>query len=144
MTGVQTCALPILVEHVFGGLAEVDDALAQVGGADAEGHVLGVAGAGGVIVAADAANPAGDEMGVARVLALQEDAVAAKDRRRAFALDDLLVGEIDLGVNAETAYDPRDGVPGHADELFCLGGHCVPRRFWLSASVVGQVPVVER
>src|SRR5207253_11408560 len=47
-------------------------------GADAEGHVLGVAGAGGVVVAADAADAAGDEVGVARVLAAQEHAVAAE------------------------------------------------------------------
>src|SRR5262249_8613694 len=59
----------VVVEHVLGGLAEVGDPLAHVGGADAEGHVLGVDGAGGVVVAADAADAAGDEVGVARVLA---------------------------------------------------------------------------
>ena len=80
---------------------------------DAEGHVLGVDGAGGVVVAADAADTAGDEVGVARVLALHEDAVAAEDRRGAVALGDLPVGEVDLGVDAEAAHDPGDRVPGH-------------------------------
>ena len=84
---------------------------------DAEGHVLGVAGAGGVVVAADAADPAGDEVGVARVFALHEDAVAAEDRRGAVALGDLAVGEIDLGVDAQAADDPGDRVPGHLDQV---------------------------
>jgi hypothetical protein len=56
-------------------------------------------------LAPDAADLAGDEMGVVRILALEEDAVAAKDGRRAAALGHLLVGEVDLGVNAETAED---------------------------------------
>ena len=66
----------VVVEHVLGRLAEVDDPLAQVRRAHAVGHLLGVAGAHGVVVAADAADAAGDEVGVARVLALHEDAVA--------------------------------------------------------------------
>ena len=107
----------VVVEHVLGRLAEVDDPLGHGGRPDAEGHVLGVAGAGGVVVAADAADPAGDEVGVARVLALHEDAVAAEDRRGAVALGDLPVGEVDLGVDAQAAHDPGDRVPRHLDEL---------------------------
>jgi hypothetical protein len=110
-----------VVEHVLGGLAEVDDPLAQIRRADAEGHVLGVAGAGGVVVAADAADAAGDEVRVARVLALHEDAVTAKDRRRTVALGDLAVGEVDLGVDAQAADDARDRVPGHLDQFAGLG-----------------------
>ncbi len=106
-----------VVEHVLGGLAEVDDVVAHDGRLDAEGHVLGVDGAGGVVVAADATDAAGDEVGVARVLALHEDAVAAEDRRGAVTLRDLLVGEVDLGVNAQAADNARDRVPGHLDEL---------------------------
>ena len=79
----------VVVEHVLGGLAEVDDPLAQVRRLHAVGHVLRVAGAGGVVVAADAADAAGDEVRVARVLALHEDRVAAEDRRGAVALGDL-------------------------------------------------------
>ncbi len=79
----------IVVEHVLGGFAEIDDPLARWRRLDAERHVLRVGGAGGVIVAADAADAAGDEVGVARILALHEDAVAAKDRRGAVALGHL-------------------------------------------------------
>ena len=90
---------------------------AIAGRLDTEGHVLRVGGAGGVVVAADAADAAGDEVGVARILALHENAVAAKDRRGAVALGDLAVGEVDLGEDAEAADDARDRIPGHFDEL---------------------------
>ena len=88
---------------------------------DAERHVLRVGGAGGVVVAADAADAAGDEVRVARVLALHEDAVAAEDRRRAVALGDLAVLEVDLGVDAQAADDPGDRIPVHLDQVPALG-----------------------
>ena len=101
----------VVVEHVLGGLAEVDDPLAEVRRADAVGHVLGVDRAGRVVVTADPADPAGDEVRVPRVLALHEDAVAAEDRRGAVALGDPLGLEVDLGVDAEAADDPGDRDP---------------------------------
>ena len=106
-----------MIEHVLGRLAEVDDPLGQVGRPDPEGHVLGVAGTRGVVVAADAANPAGDRVCVSRVFPLHEHAVTAEDRRGAVALDDLPVGEIDFGVDAEAADDAGDRVPRHLDQL---------------------------
>ena len=111
----------VVVEHVLRGLAQVDDPLAQVRRPDAVGHVLGVDRAGGVVVAADPADPAGDEVRVAGVLALHEDAVAAEDRGGAVALRDPLGLEVDLGVDAEAADDPGDRVPGHLGELGLLG-----------------------
>ena len=72
-----------------------------------------------MIVAADAADAAGDEVGIARVFALHENAVAAEDRRRAVALGDLAILEIDLREDAQTADDPRDRVPVHLHELCC-------------------------
>src|SRR5579862_6309775 len=66
----------IVVEHVLRGLTEIDDPLSEVRRLDAESHVLGVAGAGGMVIAANAAS---DEMGVAGVLALHENAVATED-----------------------------------------------------------------
>ena len=90
----------VVVEHVLGGLAEVDDPLAERRRVHAVGHVLVVDRAGRVVVAADPADPAGDEVRVARILALHEDAVAAEDRRRAVALGDGLLLEVDLGVDA--------------------------------------------
>ena len=126
----------VVVEHVLGGLAEVDDPLPQVRRLHAVGHVLRVAGAGGVVVPADAADPAGDEVRVPRVLALHEERVAAEDRRRALALGDRPVREVDLRVDAEAADDPGDRVPGHLDQVARAavdlaaprfgGGHQVP------------------
>src|SRR4029077_850116 len=80
---------------------------------DAVGHVLVVHRARRVVVTADAADTAGDEVRVARGLALHEDAVTTEDRRRAVALDDLLLAEVDLRVDAQAAHDPGDGIPVH-------------------------------
>ena len=88
------------------------------GRADAERHVLRVGGAGGVIVAADAADAAGDEVGVARIFALHENAVAAEDGRSAVALRHLAVFEIDLGEDAEAADDPGDRDPSSSPPVF--------------------------
>src|SRR5262249_36204220 len=108
--------------HVLRGLAQVDDPLAECRRPDAVGHVLRVDRAGGVVVTADAADAAGDEVGVARVLALHEDAVAAEDRGAAVALRDSLSLEVDLGVDAQAAHDPGDRVPGHLHQLAIPGG----------------------
>ena len=113
----------VVVEHVFRGLAEVDDPLPEVRRLHAVGHVLRVAGTGGVVVTADAADAAGDEVGVAGILALHEDRVAAEDRRRAVALDDFPVLEVDLGVDAEAADDPGDRIPRHLDQLAGVALH---------------------
>ena len=107
----------VVIEHVFGCFAEVDDPFRQRRRLDAVGHVLRVDRAGGVVVAADAADAAGDEMRIPRVLVLHEDAVAAEDRRRAVALDDFLRVEVDLRVDAEAADDAGDRVPGHLDDV---------------------------
>ncbi len=109
-----------VVEHVLGGLAEVDDPLGQRRRFDAVRHVLRVDRAGRVVVTADAADAAGDEVRVARILALHEHAVAAEQRRGAPAFDHLAVVEVDLRVDAEVADDPGDRVPGHLDQ-FALG-----------------------
>src|SRR5262245_64831883 len=70
----------IVVEHVLRRFAEIDDPFTQMGRPDAVSHILRIAGAGGMIIATDAADSAGNEMSVARILALHKDAVAAKDR----------------------------------------------------------------
>ncbi len=111
----------VVVEHIFGRLAEVDDPLGHRRRPDAEGHVLRVARAGRMVVTANAADPAGDEVGVARILTLHEDAVAAEDRRGAVALGDAPVGEVDLGVDAQAAHNASDRVPRHLDQVARLG-----------------------
>jgi len=107
----------VVVEHVFRGLTEVDEPLSEVRRLHAIGHILAVAGTCGVVVTADAADAAGDEVGVARILALHEDRIATEDRRGAVALDDFLVFEVDLGVDAEAADDAGDGIPCHLHQL---------------------------
>ncbi len=107
----------IVVEHVLRGFAQVDDPFGHGRRLDAERHVLRVSGAGGVIVAADAADAAGDEVRVARILALHENAVAAKDGGGAVAFRDLPVFEVDLGEDSQAAHDAGDRVPVHLHQL---------------------------
>ena len=101
----------VMVEHVLGSLAQIDNPLGHVRRLDPVGHVLGIDRTRRMVVPANAANAAGDEMGVPGVLVLHEDAVTAKDRRRAMALDDLLSVEVDLRVDAEASDDAGDRVP---------------------------------
>src|SRR5215813_7095107 len=70
----------VVIEHVFGGLAQIDDPFAHVGRTYPEGHVLSVHCAGRVIVTADATDSAGYEVRVAWILSFHEDAIAAKNR----------------------------------------------------------------
>ena len=118
----------VVVEHVLGGLAEIHDLLAQGGGLHPVRHVLGVAGAGGVVVATDPADPARDEVRVPGVLPLHEHAVAPEDRGRAVALRHFPLAEVDLGVDAQAAHDAGDGIPRHLHQPVgvlgeLLGGH---------------------
>src|SRR5262249_8579047 len=100
---------------------KIDDPFAERRCFDAKRHVLGINRTSGVIVPADAANAAGNEMGVARILVFHEHAVAPKYRGCAVAFPHLLVLEIDLRENAEAADDASDRIPVHFDEAFGLG-----------------------
>src|SRR5919198_2535315 len=125
----QVVLKDVVIEHVLGGFAQIDDPLTERGRLDAERHVLRITRAGGVVVAADPADAAGDEMRVPRVLAFHEDAVPAEDGRGAVALRHLFVLEINLGEDTEAAHDAGYGVPAHLDQIALLS-----RRFgqWLS------------
>jgi hypothetical protein len=112
----------MLVEHVLGGFSEIDDPLGKVWRTDAESHVLRIGSARRVVVAADSADAAGDEVGIARVFALHENAVAAEDRGGAVTLDDLAVSEIDFGEDAETADDSGYRIPIHLHDLLLVTG----------------------
>ena len=119
-----------VVEHEVRGLREVERVVAELRRLDPVGHVLVQARAGAVVVTADAADAAGDEVRVARVDALHEDVEAAEDHRRRVALEDLLVGEVDLGVDAQRPDDAGDRIPRHLldDDLLLRvfgGGHFV-------------------
>jgi hypothetical protein len=107
----------VVVEHVLGGFAQVDDPFAEVRWLYPVGHVLGVTGAGRVVVPADPADSTGDEVRVARVLALHEDGVAAEDRRGAVALGHHSLLEVDLGVDAQAPDDASDRIPRHLDKI---------------------------
>jgi hypothetical protein len=75
-----------------------------------------------MVIAADTANPTGDEVRVARVFPLHENAVAAEHRRCAEALGDFLFVEINSRIKTETPDDPRDRIPDHFDQLAALSG----------------------
>ena len=96
----------IVVEHVFGSFAEVDDPFPERGRPHAESHVLRVRRTGRMVIAADSANAAGDEVRVPRILALHENAVPAKDGRGAMTLGDLAIIEVNLRKNSQAADDP--------------------------------------
>ena len=70
-----------------------------------------------MVVAADSADAAGDEVSIARVFALHEDAVPAKDGRGAVTLGHMLVLEVDLGKDAQAAHDSGDRVPVHFHQI---------------------------
>ena len=75
----QVVLKDVVVEHVLGSFAEIDDPLRQRRRPHAKCHVLRIGGAGGVIVATDPADAARDEVSVARILPLHENAIAAED-----------------------------------------------------------------
>ena len=111
-----------VVEHVVRGLGQVERVVAELRRLDAVGHVLVQARAGAVVVTADAADAARDEVRVARVDPLHEDVEAAEDHRGRVALQDFLVREVDLRVDPEAPDDAGDRVPGHLldDDLALL------------------------
>ena len=77
----------VVVEHVFRGFAKIDNPLSHCRGLNAKSHILRIGCAGGMVVTTYSADTAGDEVSVARVFALHEDAVAAEYRRSAVTLD---------------------------------------------------------
>ena len=107
--------IDVVVEHVFRSFAEIDDPFSDGWGLDTEGHVLRIDSAGGMVVAANTADAAGDEVSVTRVFAFHENAVAAKYGRSAVAFGDFAVLKIDLREDSQTAHDPRDRIPVHFD-----------------------------
>jgi hypothetical protein len=79
-----------------------------------------------VIVTANAADSTRNEMRIPRIFALHKDAVSTEDRGRTLALLDDAIVEVDLGVDAEVADDPRDRIDMLTRFLACgLTGACV-------------------
>src|SRR5262245_56748936 len=101
-----------------------------------------------MVVAANPADPTGDEVSVARILVLHEHAIPSEDRRRAVAFGNLTVLEVDFRKDAEAAHYPRDGIPVHFNEAFRLrkdGFLCADHRRHaglLSPCRSGSYPVV--
>ncbi len=71
-----------------------------------------------MVVAADATNTAGDEVRVARIFSLHEDAVPAKDGRGAVALRHVTVRKINFCEDAQATHDSGNRVPVHFDQIF--------------------------
>src|SRR5262249_4082958 len=116
----QVVLKDVVIEHVFGSLPEIDNPFSKWGRLRAEGHILRVHGAGGVIVAANPADAARNEMRVAGIFVFHEHAVAAENRGRAVTFGHLFVLEIDFREDAEAADDASDRIPAHFDEAFRL------------------------
>ena len=74
-----------------------------------------------MVVAADPADSAGNEVCVAGILVLHEDAVTPEDRGGAMALDNFPVREVNLGEDSQTPNDSGDRVPGHLHNVGGLG-----------------------
>ena len=68
-----------MVEHVFSRFTEIDNPLGQARVFYSVGHVLGIDRTGGVIIAANSADAAGDEMRVPRILVLHENRITAEN-----------------------------------------------------------------
>ena len=107
----------IVVEHVFRRFTEVHNPFGDGRRTDPERHVLRVRRAGRVVVAANTANPAGDEVRVPRILALHENTVAAKDGRSAVAFRHRAILKIDLRKNPQASHDPGDRIPVHVHQV---------------------------
>jgi hypothetical protein len=60
-------------------------------------------------------------MRIPGILVLHENAVTPEDGRCAMTLDDLLVGKIYFGENAQTSDDPGYRIPGHFHDIFRVG-----------------------
>ncbi len=112
----------VVVEHILGGLAEIHDPFGDVGRPDSESHVLRIRRTRRMVIAANSANATGNEMRVARVLALHENAVAAENRRGAVAFGHAAVFKVDLGENSQAPYDPGDRIPIHLHQISRLRG----------------------
>src|SRR5271156_4239068 len=109
----QVVLKDVVVEHVLGSLAEIDNPFSDGRRFYSKRHVLRIGGASGMVVAADAADAAGNEVRIARILTLHENAVAAKDRRSTVTLSNLPLAEIDFCEDSEAAHDPGNRIPIH-------------------------------
>jgi hypothetical protein len=66
-----------------------------------------------VVVTANAADAAGDEVGVAGIFPFHKNAVTAKDRGGAVTFSNFPFAEVDFGKDAEAADDPCNRIPIH-------------------------------
>src|SRR5579859_4097857 len=101
----------IVVKHVLSRFTQIDNPLTHCWRLYPIGHVLCIDGAGRVIVAADAADAARDEVCVTGVFALHEEAVASEDMGGAIGLHYFALLKVDLGVDTQTANDAGHGIP---------------------------------
>src|SRR5262249_10019145 len=113
----------------------------------AERHVLRVGRARRVVIATDPADAAGDEVGIARVLALHENAVAAEDGGGAVTLGHLTVREVTFREDAQAPDDARDRITVHPHQLTTPAARISARcdnsvHVVLAQKAVGRYPVV--
>src|SRR6202140_4360496 len=107
----------VVVKHILGCFTQIQNPLTQWRGLDTVGHILCVNRAGGVVITADTADAAGDEVGITRIFALHKKTVASKDRRSAMAFRYFPILEVDLGIDAKAANDACNRIPRHLYKL---------------------------
>ena len=75
-----------------------------------------------MVIAADAADAAGDEVCIPRIFALHKNAVSAENGGGAIAFGHLFIFEVDFGENSQAAHDSGNRVPVHLHEISLLVG----------------------
>jgi hypothetical protein len=70
-----------------------------------------------VIIAADAADAAGDEVGITGIFVSHKDAITPEDRGSRVAFNHLSIVKIDLGIDTQTTDHPCDRIPRHLDQF---------------------------
>src|SRR5271163_382543 len=119
---------PALAEWIVNpGEAEVHDPYGQRRRAHAERHILRIRRTRGVVVPANPADAARNEVRVPRILTLHENAVAPENGRSAVALRHLPVFKINLRENSQAPDNSSNRVPIHVHK-FSRAGRSAFRR----------------
>src|SRR5215469_13712248 len=111
----------VVVEHVLGGFTQIQNPFGYGWRFDAVGHVLGIDGASTVVIAADPADTTRNEMRIAGILVLHENAITSENRGSAVALDYLLIGEVNFREDTQASDNTRDRIPRHFHNVFGMG-----------------------
>src|SRR5689334_12413698 len=94
----QVLLKDVVIKHVLRSLPKIEYPLTKRGRLYAISHILCIDRTGCMIVPANTADAAGDEVGITRVLSLHEYAISSKNRRGTMAFRDFSVFEVYLSI----------------------------------------------